>query len=132
MTTFVDTSAFLALLNRDDQNHIDARPLWHALVEDRTILACTSYVLLETITLVQHRLGMDAVRVFSNDIVPVLTAEWVSQELHEAGMAALLTAGRRNLSLTDCISFEVMRRRGIHRAFAFDRHFDEQGFELCA
>ncbi|MBI4581568.1 MAG: hypothetical protein HY718_17855 [Planctomycetes bacterium] len=50
------------------------------------------------------------------------------EELHQAGMAAVLTAARRRLSLTDCVSFEVMRRRGIRQAPAFDRHFREQGF----
>jgi len=29
----------------------------------------------------------------------------------------------------DCTSFEVMRRREIHRAFAVDGHFPEHGFE---
>jgi len=29
----------------------------------------------------------------------------------------------------DCVSFELMRRLGLARAFCFDSHFDEQGFE---
>jgi predicted nucleic acid-binding protein len=28
------------------------------------------------------------------------------------------------------VSFETMRQRGIERAFAFDRHFEEAGFGL--
>jgi len=132
MIAFVDTSAFPAMLNRGDENHPKARPIWQALVEENAGLFCTSYVLLETMSPVQHRLGMEAVRVFSEDVVPLLTVEWISMEIHQARMAALLTAGRRNLSLTDCVSFEVMRRRGIRKVFAFDRHFPEQGFELCA
>jgi len=42
--------------------------------------------------------------------------------------AGLLTAGRRELSLVDCVSFACMRRQGLTRAFHFDRHFREQGF----
>jgi predicted nucleic acid-binding protein len=38
------------------------------------------------------------------------------------------SARRRDLSLVDCVSFEVMRRNGITRAFAVDRHFQELGF----
>jgi predicted nucleic acid-binding protein len=34
------------------------------------------------------------------------------------------------LSLTDCVSFEVIRQHGIRRAFAFDTHFTEHGFEM--
>lgn len=131
MIVLVDTSAFLAVLNRDDINHSAARTIWLGLIQGHDELLSTGYVLLETISLLQHRLGMDAVRVFSEDVLPLITIEWVTMELHSLGMGAMLHANRRNLSLTDCVSFEVMRRLKARRAFAFDRHFTEQGFELC-
>ena len=37
-------------------------------------------------------------------------------------------AGRRALSLVDCVSFATMHDLGIHDVFAFDEHFAEQGF----
>jgi|GEM_PF-2518604 len=37
---------------------------------------------------------------------------------------------RQPLRLVDCSSFQVMRQLGIQRAFAIDRHFREQGFDL--
>jgi predicted nucleic acid-binding protein len=42
---------------------------------------------------------------------------------------SMLAADKKRLSLVDCISFNIMRRLGIKSAFAFDRHFKEQGFE---
>ena len=50
--------------------------------------------------------------------------------LHERAVAALLTAGDRDLSLVDCVSFEVMRRSGLDTAFAFDEGFTKQGFRV--
>lgn len=91
-------------------------------------MVCTNYVLVETFALVQRRLGIEAVRVFQEDIVPILHVEWVSKAHHAAGVAALLVAANRHLSLVDCVSFEIMRLMGIKTAFAFDRHFWEQGF----
>jgi predicted nucleic acid-binding protein len=41
-------------------------------------------------------------------------------------------ANRRSLSLVDCVSFVVMRQLAIRDAFAFDRHFEEQGFTLVS
>jgi predicted nucleic acid-binding protein len=32
-------------------------------------------------------------------------------------------------SLTDCISFEVMREHGITTALAYDEHFVQAGFD---
>lgn len=43
--------------------------------------------------------------------------------------ARVLTA---NGSLVDCTSFVVMKRLGLSRAFAFDAHFVERGYELIA
>ena len=65
---------------------------------------------------------------FHDDVLPVLDVVWVDGELHAEGMAALLTAGKRHLSLVDRVSFSCMRRHGLTRAFQFDRHFKDQGF----
>jgi len=32
-------------------------------------------------------------------------------------------------SITDGISFEIMRERGIRRALAYDAHFEQAGYE---
>lgn len=125
---FVDTSGLLAVLDRSDQHHARATRQWVSLIENCTPLLSTNYVIIETSAVAQNRLGMDAVRVFIEDILPLLAIEWVTSETHAAGTAALLAAGRRQLSLVDCVSFEIMRRRGLTRAFAFDRHFREQGY----
>jgi predicted nucleic acid-binding protein len=130
MSTFVDTSAILAVLDGDDVQHGRAKRIWSELVSAEDDLLTTSYVLVETYALVQARLGLDATRSLNDDVVPVIRVTWVDESLHRAGVTALLTAQRRDLSLVDCISFETMRRLGIERAFAFDRHFRQQGFGL--
>lgn len=130
MTCFIDTSAFLAVLGNDDANHARAKAVWGDLLEQRTPLVTSSYVLTETVAILQHRMGLDAVRLFHDDIHPILTIEWVSGVLHDRSMGVVLAARRRNLSLVDCVSFEVMRQRGIRKAFAFDAHFAEQGFDV--
>ena len=71
---------------------------------------------------------MDAVRIFQEDILPLINIEWVDAATHKSGVSALLAASRRKLSLVDCVSFETMRNSGIKTVFAFDRHFAEQGF----
>jgi predicted nucleic acid-binding protein len=128
MSTFIDTSALLAVLDADDSQHPGAAKAWADLVSSGEDLVTTSYVLVETCALAQARLGLGATRLLSDDVVPVLRVTWVDEALHRTAMAALLTAHRRDLSLVDCVSFEVMRRFGIGRAFAFDRHFRQQGF----
>jgi len=129
MTVFIDTSALFAVLDADDQNHERAKRVWVKLLTQDAEIVCTNYILVETFALVQHRLGMEAVRVLQEDVVPVLSVEWVDETCHHASVMALLIAARRQLSLVDCVSFYTMRRLGIKTAFTLDRHFAEQGFE---
>jgi predicted nucleic acid-binding protein len=128
MITFIDTSAFFGLLDRDDANHENARHTWVGLLSDEKPLMTTNYVLVESFALIQHRLGLAAVRTFQEDLLPVVRVEWVTDSIHRAGVSALLAASRRNLSLVDCVSFETLRRTGIKTVFAFDPHFSRQGF----
>jgi predicted nucleic acid-binding protein len=128
MRVFIDTSAFYALLDRDDESHRKAKNSWADLLKNDDPLVTNNYVLVETFALIQHRLGMDAVRGFQNDILPLVNIEFVVPELHRSGVSALLSASRRNLSLVDCVSFEMMRTLEVKIAFAFDPHFKEQGF----
>jgi len=130
MTIFVDTSALLALLDADDRNHSIAKQVWEEMVRKEERLKCTNYILIETFALVQHRLGMDAVRTLQEDILPLVSVEWMDEQNHYSSVLALLVADRRGLSLVDCASFETMRRLGVNTAFTLDRHFDQQGFRV--
>jgi uncharacterized protein len=125
---FVDTSAIYALLDRSDANHPAAAAL---LPELRDQLPLThSYVVVESVALVQNRLGIDAVRRLLDDLLPAFELRFVGPELHGAAAAALLASGSRDVSLVDRVSFELMRDAGVTHAFAFDRDFERAGFTL--
>ena len=130
MRIFIDTSAFFALLDRDDDNQEAAKNIWAKILSAENTLVTNNYVLVETFALLQNRLGVSAVRAFQEDVLPIVNIEFVNPETHRSGIAALLTSSKRNLSLVDCVSFEVMRTLGIRTAFAFDAHFKEAGFQV--
>jgi len=60
------------------------------------------------------------------------TAREIVQDALLAVISALLAAAKKNLSLVDCVSFELMGNLGIRTAFAFDAHFKDAGFGLCS
>lgn len=132
MRIFIDTSAFYALLDRDDTHHPRARRAWIELLRAAHTLVTSNYVLVEAFALLQNRLGIEAIRAFHDELLPLINIEFVASGTHRSGVAVLLSASRRDLSLVDCVSFEVMRTSGINTVFAFDKHFKEQGFTLIA
>ncbi len=112
-------------------NHESARSTLEGLRDESALLVTTSFVVQETVALLQHRVGMQAVRIFFSNIMPSLEIIYVEQDLLQQSVQALLAASRRQVSLTDWVSITAMRKQRIARAFAFDKHFQEQGFELC-
>lgn len=128
MSVFVDTSALLALIDADQSRHDEVARVWHELLDAERTLFTSNYVMVETFALVQRRLGVAAVREFTDVLVPILQPLWVDQRVHATAVASLLAAGRRRLSLVDCTSFELMRRNGLDEVLALDRDFVDQGF----
>ncbi len=131
-TVFVDTSAIYALLVAEDDEHEHARSVLESLDAANVKLVSSSFVLHESLALLQARVGMAAVRLFQEKVFPVLDVEWITNDVYERGLAALLAASKRHISLADWTSFEIMRKRGIQSVFAFDDHFEEQGFEILS
>ncbi len=131
---FVDTSALFATLDRDDANGTAAVAGMQRLLDPDDPSAghpvTHGSVVAETAALVQRRLGMEAVRVVLQGIVPLMEVVWVDEQLHARTTEAFLAANRRSVSLVDWTSFLVMRDRAIDVAFAFDDDFVAQGFEL--
>ncbi len=130
MTAFIDTSAFFAVLDADDRMHPPASAEWQRLLENGTTLRTTNYVLVEASALLQKRIGMEGLRAFAADLLPVLDVIWVDEGIHLSAENSLLVSARRDLSLVDCASFEAMRRLRIEQVFCFDPHFAEQGFKV--
>lgn len=127
---YIDTSAFFALVNSDDQNHLAAQEAWERLLQNGETLFCNNYILVESTALIQYRLGLEALKVWHEDIVPVMQVEWLDESLHNPIMRIVLSSDRRVISFIDQSSFDTMRRYGIKTAFTFDEHFRQQGFDI--
>ena len=126
---FVDTSAFLAALDKGDKFHPAAANKWSALARGKPELWTTDYVRLESWSIIQRRLGAEAVMVFQDDWLPLCKIHEVGPDGFERAAAQWRIAQRRNLSLVDLTSFDAMRQLAIRTVFAFDQHFQEMGYE---
>ena len=128
--TFVDTSALFAYLVADDDNHLAARAAASSLRGLGVGLVTSSFVILETVSLLQARVGVPAVRAFYTEVLPLLRIVSIDEGLLERAMQALLAAAKRRVSLTDWTSFAVMQQQRLSQAFAFDEDFAAQGFDV--
>lgn len=130
MSVCADTSALYPLLVKTETAHESVRAAFARLLGTAQPIWITSFVLVETMALLQHRIGLNAARDFDEEIVPTLRVHWVDDDLYRRGAERLWKEDRRQLSLVDCVSFELMKLKGVTLAFAIDPHFREAGFTL--
>ena len=124
---FVDTSLIYALADRHDEFHGVARHRFDLALRSRRPLVTHSYVLVETMALLQRRLSLQAALEFSRDAAE-LEIEWVGANLHREALAALSDGAPT--SFVDQVSFAVMRHRGITEALTLKPNFVAAGFQL--
>ena len=128
MKVFADTSGIFALLVGNDSMHQRAKLAFTDYAEHKAQLFTSSFVLVETTALLQRRIGLAAARDLNSRIIPLLNIIWTDKEWYGRAVQRLFLEGRKDLSLVDCLSFEIMESYDIPEAFAFDKHFDEIGF----
>lgn len=134
-TAAVDTSALLALASSRDQYHVRA-----AAIESRFRSAGGRWlgsilVLAELHGHLIRRIEPAAARSAIAALLADPAFEWrdASRELVEGAIQQWM--GRyadQRFSLTDAVTFELMRRERIRRAFAFDQDFVTAGFTLLS
>ena len=132
MRVFADTSGLFALLVRNDLMHVRAQLNFAYFAQYRAELLTSSFVLVETAALLQRRVGLAAVHDFQSKIIPLLEIIWVDGAWYTRAIQRLFALNNRNISLVDCLSFEIMESREIAYAFSFDSHFPENGFTIAA
>lgn len=124
---FADTSFLLALLVVNDQWHQQALEAASFFGER---LVTTNWVLAELANFCKTRARRARFTAFVQKLAT--EDEWYVVEDSDRWFARGLDLYGRRLdkewSLTDCISFEVMREMGITEALTADRHFEQAGF----
>ena len=132
MRIFVDTSAFLALSNRLDHEHATAARIYPALMERRVDLLTSSYVVAESMALIQRRLGWEPLVAFTEALEAAFHVVWVDRTLHAEAQRLLFRRRRRAINIVDAVSMILSRQLGLDALFAFDDDFIREGFRVLS
>ncbi len=127
---FVDTLYWVALFNNRDQWHERALAAGAAFKDARFVT--TEDVLVELLNFFSEH-GERARRAATDRVEKLLSVAQTevaphSHETFMAGLALYRARPDKGYSLTDCISMNVMRERGISEILTHDDHFTQEGF----
>lgn len=127
---FLDTSFGLALVLGHDIHHDLALQLSRGIEQQRQPVVTTTGVILElgnALARLRYRsLGISLIRDLRADTRIEIVV--VDDALIDAGYEIYEQYDDKNWGLADCISFVLMRERGISDALTADRHFQQAGY----
>jgi uncharacterized protein len=125
---FADTFYFLALLNSRDEAFERTRAV---TASQNSVLVTTAWVMTELADALRkpkmRAEFLDTFRMLRDDASTIIVGP--EQRWFDAGIELYATRTDKDWSLTDCISFVVMRDRGIVAALTGDHHFEQAGFQ---
>ena len=126
---FVDTGGWYAAIARKDHDHEAAKEF---LSDNRLQLLTSDYVMDETVTLLQSRVGHSYTVKFLDALQTSEQIELIQLSSSHLTKTIELFRSRpdKDWSFTDCSSFVLMREYNIQYAFAFDEHFRQAGYLL--
>jgi predicted nucleic acid-binding protein len=129
---FIDTGPFLARYVERDQCHAKAVEDWRRLAGQRARCYTSNFVLDEMFTLLARRAGYRFAAERARAILssPTLVILRPTHEDETRAVELLAKYADQEVSFTDCVSFALMRKNKIKRAFAFDADFEILGFEF--
>jgi hypothetical protein len=132
MRLFVDTSAWLALNNKNDQHHDEAVSKITKVRQQKIQLVTSEYVFDESVTIIRYRISHRAAVAFGDALISsnVASIEDITDEERLKAWVLFKKYRDKDLSFTDCTSFALMVKLKLQKAFSFDDHFKQVGFEL--
>jgi predicted nucleic acid-binding protein len=124
----IDTAYLIAMLRPTDELHRRALA-WSQTIRDRFVV--TEHILWETINELSAPLERPAAHRMLTEIRADHSCQIIdaSPDLFEAGVRLHEPRPDKAWSLTDCISFHVMREHGIVIALTYDHHYQQAGFD---
>lgn len=132
MRLFVDTSAWLALNDKNDQYHDEAVSKITKVRQQKIQLVTSEYVFDESVTIIRYRISHRAAVAFGDALISsnVASIEDITDEERLKAWVLFKKYRDKDLSFTDCTSFALMVKLKLQKAFSFDDHFKQVGFEL--
>lgn len=127
---FVDTSAWIALVDKDDSHHKEAASSYPLLLKNHRNLITSNFVIAETYIIILNELGHKLAIDFLEKLKasPRILKIYSNEDIEAEAEPILAKYSDQDFSYTDAVSFVIMKRQKIRKAFSFDKHFVIAGF----
>ncbi|MBI5056461.1 MAG: PIN domain-containing protein [Nitrospirae bacterium] len=130
MKIFIDTGAFIALTDADDEYHSTAKYFFKEEIKTTgSKFLTTNFVVCETINYLRAKVSHNTAVSFRENLYRsnVIEVVHVNPAIEDEAFRIFKHYNDKDFSFTDCVSFAAMKAKKLKEAFAFDRHFEQYG-----
>ncbi len=135
MTCFIDASAWLAIVDAQDANHLKAKDFFEYLLERDAKLVTNNYVIDRTLDELKHRFDIELatkfMKIIEESIITInLRVDWISKRIRRSALNNFLRSTNEDLTLYYFYLQETIKRKKVDIIFSFDQRLGEFGLPI--
>jgi predicted nucleic acid-binding protein len=137
MTCFIDADAWLAIVDRNDENHARARTFFEYLLERDIKLVSNNYVIDKTLDELKNRFDEDMaakfMKIIEEAVITInLRLDWISKRIRRTAINNFLRSTHSELTLYHFYIKETIKRKKVDIIFSFDQRLAEFGIPVMS
>ncbi len=135
MTCFIDASAWIAIIDKRNGNHQQARQYFEQLLENNIKIVTNNTAIDEAVNQLKKHVGSEDAKIFSKVIdESILTVklrmDWISRRIRKNGIIQYIKSTDPDLELRHFFIYETIKRKKVDIIFSFDNKLKSFGFPL--
>lgn len=123
---FVDTDAFVALIKKNDSNHIKAKNIFQKLQGMSIEFTTSNYVFSEAITILSQKVNHATAVKFIDAMLSsenIFNIKRADGAIEDVAINIFKDQTSKNISFVDCTNMAFVRKIGLDAIFSFDKAY---------
>ncbi|HHE54780.1 MAG TPA: PIN domain-containing protein [Caldithrix abyssi] len=134
-TTFIDTSAWLAIIDPSNPDHFRAKTYFEYLLERDAKLVTNNIVIDETLDALKQIQGVELAAKFNQIVDEALLTiklrmDWISRRIRRTAINNFLRSSNPSLRMRHFFIKETLKRKKVDIIFSFDQTLSEFNLPL--
>lgn len=135
MTCFIDGSAWIAITDQTNENHVQSKEYFKSLLEKDAKIVTNNLAIDDALQWLKKNKSATAARQFLNTVdESILTVnlrmDWISRRVRRAALNNFLKSKDIDLNLQHYFIHESIKRKRVDVLFTFDQKFRAFGVPL--
>lgn len=134
-TVFIDASAWIAVIDEQNPNHIQAREYYKKLIEQSARLVTNNIVVDECLSVLKEKFGNEFAQQFLETIDEsvlsvTLRVDWISRRIRRNVINNFLKTSSSKHSMRQYYVYESIKRKKVDIVFSYDENLKAFDFPV--